>query len=29
VNAGMRGLQLILNPADLIRAVNANTADLV
>jgi Cys-tRNA(Pro)/Cys-tRNA(Cys) deacylase len=29
VNAGMRGLQVILSPADLIRAVNANTADII
>jgi Cys-tRNA(Pro)/Cys-tRNA(Cys) deacylase len=28
VNAGARGLQVILAPADLIRAVNAKTADL-
>lgn len=29
VNAGMRGLQVIVNPADLIRAVNADIAELI
>jgi Cys-tRNA(Pro)/Cys-tRNA(Cys) deacylase len=29
VNAGMRGLQVIVNPTDLMRAVNADFADLI
>jgi Cys-tRNA(Pro)/Cys-tRNA(Cys) deacylase len=29
VNAGMRGLQVSVDPADLIRAIDANTADLI
>jgi Cys-tRNA(Pro)/Cys-tRNA(Cys) deacylase len=28
VSAGMRGMQLVLSPHDLLRAVNASTADL-
>ncbi len=29
ISAGMRGMQLLLNPDDLIRAVDAHLADLV
>ena len=29
VNAGMRGLQVVLTPEDLLRAANAKTADLI
>jgi Cys-tRNA(Pro)/Cys-tRNA(Cys) deacylase len=29
VNAGMRGLQVLVNPADLISAARAETADLI